>query len=190
MPIPYHLLNDEQIGSADVIAAVDSQTGGSRSVYGHLNVPMMRPYPAGPYTLKVVEVEIRKEDEALFQELCRRVESVKRLKKAESAKELAKRHYQTEPGLTHVFRFSGAPTVEVGAAEPIKLLEVNRDTMPSGVMPLSFGPAPASGVLFPSVIIEVTPEEFAKIQSNEMKLPQGWEFEEELPKPLEVGGGS
>jgi hypothetical protein len=41
-------------------------------------------------------------------------------------------------------------------------------------MPLYFGPAPASGIPYPSVIVEVSPNEFKKIQSDELKLPEVW----------------
>ncbi len=57
-------------------------------------------------------------------------------------------------------------------------------------MPLHFGPAPASGILFPSIIVEVTPEEFDRIKRNELKLPKGWTIGEELPKPTKANGGA
>jgi hypothetical protein len=110
--------------------------------------------------------------------------------KAEVAKELARRHYQIEDGLKQVIRFSGAIHVEVVRGEPIKLLEVNENTVPSGVMPLYFGPAPADGIPYPSVIVEVTPDEYEKIKAQELKLPKGWETAEELAKPPDVGGGA
>jgi len=56
-------------------------------------------------------------------------------------------------------------------------------------MPLHFGPIPASGVPFPSVIVEVTPDEYERIQRRELKLPAGWENGEELPKPTSGGAG-
>ena len=43
-------------------------------------------------------------------------------------------------------------------------------------MPLGFGPTPEAGIRFPSVIIEVTPDEFEKIEAKELPLPSGWEF--------------
>ncbi len=110
--------------------------------------------------------------------------------KDEAARELAKKHFEVEAGLTHIFRITGAPEAEVRPGEPIKLLEVNAATVPSGVMPLHFGPAPASGILYPSVIVEVTPEEFEKIKSKELKLPRGWMIGEEFPKPVDVNGGT
>lgn len=102
--------------------------------------------------------------------------------KVRVAKEIARKHYQVEPGLTQVIRYSGSPQIEAIPLEPIKLLEVNENTVPSGVMPLRFGPAPASGIPFPSVIIEVTPDEFQRICAQELRLPEGWKFEAKLPK--------
>ncbi len=86
--------------------------------------------------------------------------------KALMARELAKKHYEIEPGLTRVIRCSGAAEIEFGPTEPVKLLEVNENTVPSGVLPLHFGPAPASGISFPSIIVKVTPEEYEKIQKR------------------------
>ena len=37
-----------------------------------------------------------------------------------------------EAGLTHVYRLTGTAEVELRPAEPIKLLEVNEYTVPSG----------------------------------------------------------
>jgi hypothetical protein len=65
---------------------------------------------------------------------------------------------------------------------------VNKNTVESGMMPLSFGPMPARGINFPSTIIEVTPDEFKRIQSHELRLPDGWEIREELPRPVDHPG--
>jgi len=100
--------------------------------------------------------------------------------KAAMARELARKHYEVEPGLRQVIRCSGSAHVEFKPAEPVKLLEVNEATSASGVMPLHFGPAPASGIYFPSVIVEVTPEEFARIQAMELALPSGWQHRDDL----------
>lgn len=109
--------------------------------------------------------------------------------KTAAAQELAKKHYEIEDGLKQIFRLTSKAEAEVSHAEPIKLLEVNENTVPSGVLPLHFGAAPASGIPFPSIIIEVTPDEFAKIRAHELKLPKDWEIGEELPKvPASAGG--
>ena len=40
-----------------------------------------------------------------------------------------------------------------------------------------------------AVIVEVSPEEFAKIQTHELTLPKGWLLGEEMPKPADDAGG-
>ena len=55
-------------------------------------------------------------------------------------------------GFTHLYRLTGTAEVELRPAEPIKLLEVNEYTVPSGIMPLQFGPSPASGLDYSSII--------------------------------------
>ncbi|MBX3415245.1 MAG: hypothetical protein KF708_21350, partial [Pirellulales bacterium] len=105
--------------------------------------------------------------------------------KSQQAQLLADIHYSVEEGITGIFLITSNAEVEAQPQEPIKLLEVNRNTIPTGVMPLYFSPTPASGVHYSSVIVEVTPEEFAKIQSQELALPSGWKVSDEpLPRPL------
>ena len=99
-----------------------------------------------------------------------------------AAKRLAQKHYEIETGLTRIFRVTGPGDTESGEAEPIKLLEVNEATAPTGVMPLHFGPVPASGIPYPSVILEVTPGEYEEIITDKIKLPLGWTIGEELPR--------
>jgi hypothetical protein len=102
--------------------------------------------------------------------------------KDEVAKELARKHYDIEPGITRIFKLRDKPELEDLSGAPIKLLEVNVDTAPSGIMPLYFGPVPSSGIPYPSVILEVTPDEFERIKLQELKLPEGWTIDEEYPK--------
>ena len=108
--------------------------------------------------------------------------------KAEVAQELAQMHFRADAGLQKVIRLTGEAEAEVQPSEPIKLLEVNEHSVPAGVMPINFGPNPAGGVPYPFIIVEVTPEEFAQIQSDELKLPRGWLLGEELPKPADDPG--
>ncbi|HET6879169.1 MAG TPA: hypothetical protein VFI31_03375 [Pirellulales bacterium] len=105
-------------------------------------------------------------------------------------RELAERHYAVEGGVTDIFilRDTENGVVEPdgnGAAqrEPIRLLEVNENTVPTGIYPIQFAPAPTSGIHFSSVIVEITPEEFKKIQNDELHLPNGWEIGERIPNP-------
>ena len=65
---------------------------------------------------------------------------------------------------------------------------MNENTVPSGIMPLQFGPAPSSGIHYSSVIVEVTPDEYSKLRSGELKLPEGWTLGEEIPKPCPEEG--
>lgn len=102
--------------------------------------------------------------------------------KDETANELAQRHYEIEVSIKQILRITGTAEVEVSPAEPIKLLEVNENTVAAGIMPLTFGSAPDFGIDYPSVIIEVTPEEFAKIQAHELQLPNGWTLGDEIPR--------
>jgi len=108
--------------------------------------------------------------------------------KDEEALELARKHYQIETGLTGIFRLTSSAEAEVRLNEPIKLLEVNENTVPSGIMPIQFGPSPASGVSYSSIIVEVTPEEFQKIQNHQMELPHGWTVGDPIPRPPAESG--
>lgn len=103
--------------------------------------------------------------------------------KMDEARKLAAAHYEVEAGISQIFRITGHPEAELRSDEPIKLLEVNENSIPSGVMPLHFDALPARGIHFPSVIIEVTPDEFHKIQTHELELPADWTLGDLLPKP-------
>jgi hypothetical protein len=104
--------------------------------------------------------------------------------KDEDARILAESHYKIEPEITQIFRIAGES--ETLPVDPIKLLEVNQSSIPSGIMPLCFDAVPASGIHFPSIIIEVTPEEFEKIQTRDLPLPNGWTIGSPIPRPSSV----
>jgi hypothetical protein len=99
----------------------------------------------------------------------------------EAAKRLAQRHYDLEPAITEI-RTITSGTNGSGLPEPIKLLEVNANTIASGIMPLRFDAVPASGIPFSSVIVEVTPDEYEQIKRNELMLPDGWSLGALLPR--------
>lgn len=101
----------------------------------------------------------------------------------EVARILAEAHYRIESGITRIFRIVGAADAEAQPSEPIKLLEVNENTIPAGIMPLSFDAAPGQGIYYPSVIVEVTPAEFESIQRRELPLPKGWSLGGLVPRP-------
>lgn len=107
------------------------------------------------------------------------------LNKDEEANKLAQKHYEVEAGLTRILRITENGDVGFDPNEPIKLLEVNKNTVPSGIMPIGFGAVPEAGFHFPSVIVEVTPEEFTKIENHELDLPEGWELGPDIPRLVE-----
>jgi len=109
--------------------------------------------------------------------------------KHQEAVELAQKHYAVEEGVKDIFILNETAEVEAVRGEPtIKLLEVNENTVPSGAMPIQFGPAPSSGINFPSVIVEVTPSEYEKIKARELALPNGWEIGERVPRASNGNG--
>jgi hypothetical protein len=108
-------------------------------------------------------------------------------RKSEAARLLAAIHFDVEDGLTHVYRLHASMQAESREEEPIKLLEVHEGTVATGVLPLRFSPTP--DVPYSSVIIEVTPEEFERIQRRELPLPNGWTLGDEFVRPvLELAG--
>ena len=99
------------------------------------------------------------------------------LEKERIAKVLAHAHHEAEPRISRIVRL--VADAEQDGNEPIKLLEVNPDTPPSGIFPIVFGAAPPE-IPFPSVIVEVTEHEFEEISSGVMPLPDGWKLGETL----------
>ncbi len=98
-----------------------------------------------------------------------------------AARALAAKHFELENGIIHIFRVQSEAESAGAKSEPIKLLEVNENTVPTGIMPLHFGPTEA--FQYSSVIIEITPIEFERIKSDKLKLPMGWAIGEEFPRP-------
>ena len=102
--------------------------------------------------------------------------------KDEEARKLAAVHYEMDADIVHIYRINNGTATEKQPDEPIKLLEVNRDTIPAGIMPLGFFPCPERGLHFPYAIVAVTPNEFRKIKTKKLKLPKGWTVGELLPR--------
>jgi len=97
--------------------------------------------------------------------------------KSEIARALADAHRKVEPGIRRIVRVIADH--EYAADEPVKLLEVNPDTSPSGIVPIAFAPDPP-GIPFPSVVIEVTEAEFENIRAGKLPLPKGWRLGDTL----------
>jgi hypothetical protein len=89
----------------------------------------------------------------------------------EVARLLAKAHCEAEPSIVRIVRL--VSQVEDDDRDPVKLLEVNPETSPSGILPIAFA-ADLPDVPFPSVVVEVTPDEFAQIEKGKLALPNGW----------------
>ena len=104
-------------------------------------------------------------------------------KKEDVAVALAQAHYKVEPGLQAIYRLVCDHVQENDPDEPIKLLEVNADTIPSGIQPVEFGPHPSSGVYYASVVVEITPDEFHLIGEKKLALPDGWRIGQLYSKP-------
>jgi hypothetical protein len=99
----------------------------------------------------------------------------------EVARKLAERDYFIHEGMVEIYRLLGQSE---GQNDPIKLLEVDSLTEPSGVMPLGFRPMPEQGIPFPSIVVVVTPQEFTRIKSGELPLPHGWRLGEFIPQGI------
>jgi hypothetical protein len=103
------------------------------------------------------------------------------------AQRLAEAHYAIEPGIGVIVQLVASPEREADPKEPIKLLELNENTTTHGIQPVFFGPHAASGIFFPSVIIEVTPYEFEQIQRDPSTLPNGWRLGQEFARTVPAG---
>lgn len=97
--------------------------------------------------------------------------------KEQIAKVLAEAHRNLEPTIERIMRIVGPNEADRG--EPIKLLEVNATTVASGIWPIAFSPAPPD-VPYGSVVVEVTPDEYAAIRARTLPLPSGWSLGDEL----------
>jgi hypothetical protein len=91
--------------------------------------------------------------------------------KDEVARLLADAHREIEPTIERIVRLVSQQ--EADAHEPVKLLEVNPATSPSGIMPIAFGADPPD-VPYPSIVVEVTPDEFDRLRNGQLHLPNGW----------------
>src|ERR1035437_1078021 len=99
------------------------------------------------------------------------------------ARRVANLHFRIEPGIKRIFRLMAPAESDDGSdlLEPVKLLEVNDDTIPCGIVPVYFRSRPERSIDFPSVIIEITPDEFQQI-GKDLTLPDGWRLAEEIER--------
>lgn len=91
--------------------------------------------------------------------------------KDDIARILAIAHQNLEATITTIVRL--VSTDEEAESEPIKLLEVNSATSPSGIWPVAFSADPPE-IPYATVVVEVTPKEYEEIRRGQMELPEGW----------------
>lgn len=93
--------------------------------------------------------------------------------KYNAARHLIDWHFSVEPELQEVYRI--VMDDEGSQDGPIRLLEVNAATVPTGSVE-PFGFSPTAEIPFKTVIAEVTPEEFESLRSKPEALPRGWDL--------------
>jgi hypothetical protein len=104
--------------------------------------------------------------------------------KDDEARRLAEAHFHIESGMHKIVRLIASDdSVEDASSEPIKLLEVNADTVEVGIAPVYFSSDAAHGVHSPSVIVEISVAEFERLQRGELVLPGGWKMAKEFERP-------
>lgn len=99
-------------------------------------------------------------------------------KKQKIAIELANSHSLVEPDINEIYYISSSN--EADPTEPIKLLEISSTTIESGISPLYF--TPSKDIPFPSVIVEISPNEFNKIKKQKRALLHDWQIGNRLFK--------
>ncbi len=104
--------------------------------------------------------------------------------KAEEARHAAQVHFQVDSGLIDAYRLVAPGEREAEPTEPVKLLEVNRETVELGLCPVYFSADPRNGARYSLVVIEVTPNEFTEDLPAQIEREFGWTLGEriELPK--------
>jgi hypothetical protein len=85
--------------------------------------------------------------------------------RAAAARTIAASHREIEPKITTIYR-NEALQGEEDPNEPIRLLEVNPNTTASGIVPLVLPPHPPSGILYPSIIVEIHPTELSRLEAG------------------------
>ncbi len=101
--------------------------------------------------------------------------------KLETAKRLAKAHFDVEPRLVRINLLE--PLNDQDANDPIKLLEVLEGAMELGILPVGFPPDPERGIEYPTLVIEVSPKEYKAISEGRLGFGnRGWMMGEELSR--------
>lgn len=89
----------------------------------------------------------------------------------EVAEELAKAHVEDDPETTDVYFVEGVD-------HEVRLVEVTGSLgsgRPPEVLPFRFQAQPEAGVPYPSVVVLLSPTDWAAVEKDQVKLPAGWE---------------
>src|SRR5437870_539223 len=97
------------------------------------------------------------------------------------AERLAATRFTIDNSIDRIFRLV-APMEEL-ESEPIKLLEVNRETPMQGIVPILFGPEPQAGLHYSCMVVEIHPDEYEDLQSGRLTLPRDWKIGKEFARP-------
>lgn len=110
--------------------------------------------------------------------------------KEEVTEEITRRYFWNDAGLTQIIRLLD-PEREADPHEPIKLLEIHLDAVPSGViLPVGFPAHPESGRPYRTIVILIAPPELDRIRSGSLQLPAGWVLGAEYLPPTEERTGA
>jgi hypothetical protein len=90
---------------------------------------------------------------------------------ADLVRQLVRNHFDLEEGIERII------WVKNGETQDIRLIEVNRDTIPAGDF-YAFYFAPSQDFPLPIRIGDATPDEWEKIQRGEIDLPPGWSLQQ------------
>jgi hypothetical protein len=99
-------------------------------------------------------------------------------KKGEIAVQFGLGLKEKDPNIIHVYRILSH--LENDPAEPVKLLMVNLKTSPVGIIPIEVMLEPINGETYRITIVEITPEEWGKIQTQEIQLYPDWKVDCEI----------
>lgn len=100
--------------------------------------------------------------------------------KESTAQSLADAHFRLDASLVRVLRVRAGTTEESMPDEPVKLLEINKETPRNGIVPVFFGADPAHGIQHSCIIVEIAPDEFEDLRAGRLELPDGWTIAEEI----------
>ena len=93
----------------------------------------------------------------------------------DTAVDLVQSHREVEPNLRRVYFYRDP------AGREVRLVEIVEGSPSAGeVLPFRFAPDEARGVRYPVVIVELSPEEFDRVERGELPLPAGWTDREQL----------